>query len=283
MHVLGLLTNFHAFDRSARSGSAQETIGTTGSVLQLTEMIDFHIRSDRKGSDYEVLLEPHPTMWQQRIDKRNERVVSIRSEKCPPPEHVMRDEHCPQLRRINFWDHVEIKVFPLIIRFPHDHYPPFRRYFFPDTQDDVEADTRATFLQGIGLGATTAHDAPLASDKAHTKRTSTFSRSFSGAEHKSTAPPVAATESTLTKKAEQIRSHHFKYARVNEIELQLSYKGGMVDFTDKILLIRPFPVNRMTADLNKLCACICHTLIFFSFLFFFFFTFSSNFHPFSHA
>ena len=104
------------------------------SKLTLFDIALLRLASCRESSVFKKLVRPNEELWRER-DRKRDRLLSIRTEIRPPPEATLLRH--PALRRITFWDHVEIKLFPLTIQFPHDHYAPFRSFFFP--VDDANA------------------------------------------------------------------------------------------------------------------------------------------------
>ena len=86
------------------------------------------------------LLIPDPDRWMQR-DVKRDKMISVRAKLHSPLEPD--DE---RLAGVTVYEHFEVTVFPLVLRFPHDHYVAIRRYFFPDSLHDMseEEKTRAS-------------------------------------------------------------------------------------------------------------------------------------------
>jgi hypothetical protein len=318
------------------------------------------------------LLTPLDGLWQLR-DKKRDRIFSFRSEIRPPPPATL--DEFPALRNIQFFDHVEINLFPLTIRLPHDHYAPFRRFFFPADlrQDAVEDATKDKFLPAHGASfsvaapqlSTASRRAMLVykpSNSAVPDRQPAVSRSASVKRYntaivrrrttkrmtKSVAVPpksnssnealaiasgaaisgampamlkalnsmhaqtlssqldlaarqqsasVASTSAKSHRKhvglktaaaqkllgatsanhveleaervwreerraarerehrrrrAGELQCYYFRYLRIGEIEMRLSYKGGLIDVDDRALFVQPFVASSKLFSFNKL-------------------------------
>ena len=54
----------------------------------------------------------------------------MRAEVTPPPLDTFIQQ--PALRNITFWEHVEVKFFPIEVKLTYNIYPLFIKFIFPD-------------------------------------------------------------------------------------------------------------------------------------------------------
>ena len=123
-HVNGLLANHTFYD----DGSSDNEI----SIDFLTLQSKLLAPSDPLAN----LLIPDPDRWMQR-DVKRDKMVSVRAKQHSPLKS--QDE---RLIGMTVYEHFEVTVFPLVLRFPHDHYLAIRRYFFPDSLHDMSEEEK---------------------------------------------------------------------------------------------------------------------------------------------
>ena len=87
-----------------------------------------------EGDPLANLLIPDPDRWVARDHKRD-MMISARAKVHAP---LLTDD--ARVKGVTVYEHFEVTVFPLILRFPHDHYVCIRAYFFPQLQDVSEED-----------------------------------------------------------------------------------------------------------------------------------------------
>ena len=85
-----------------------------------------------EGDALANLVIPDPDRWMAR-DYKRDMMISVRAKVHAPL--LSNDE---RVKGVRVYEHFEVTVFPLILRFPHDHYVCIRRYFFPHLQDVSE-------------------------------------------------------------------------------------------------------------------------------------------------
>ena len=123
-HVNGLLANHTFYD----DGSSDNEI----SIDFLTLQSKLLSPSDPLAN----LLIPDPDRWMQR-DVKRDKMVSVRAKLHSP---LKPDDE--RLAGVTVYEHFEVTMFPLVLRFPHDHYVTIRRYFFPDSLHDMSEEEK---------------------------------------------------------------------------------------------------------------------------------------------
>ena len=94
------------------------------------EFLTLHSRVLDEGDPDANLLIPDPDRWVER-DHRRDCMVRVRAQM-----HAPLAKFDPALQHVTVYDHFEISLFPLVIRFPYDHYLMLRQYIFPNLSDD---------------------------------------------------------------------------------------------------------------------------------------------------
>ena len=123
-HVNGLLANHTFYD----DGSSDNEINIDFLTLQSKLLSP----SDPLAN----LLIPDPDRWMQR-DVKRDKMVSVRAKVHSP---LKPDDE--RLAGVTVYEHFEVTVFPLVLRFPHDHYVAIRSYFFPDSLHDMSEEEK---------------------------------------------------------------------------------------------------------------------------------------------
>lgn len=123
-HVNGLLANHTFYD----DGSSDNEISIDFLTLQ-SKLLS-------PNDPLANLLIPDPDRWMQR-DVKRDKMVSVRAKQHSP---LKPDDE--RLVGVSVYEHFEVTVFPLVLRFPHDHYLAIRRYFFPDSLHDMSEEEK---------------------------------------------------------------------------------------------------------------------------------------------